>query len=100
MTETRNRYQILVGKPEGKCKINIDLREIVILYVLFICSLFNDAFSVIRTIQRRMKGMMNWKGRRKKHLWHNLRYSPGIFWRNLVKPRKSSVRIAGLRADI
>jgi hypothetical protein len=69
----------------------------------FICSLFNDAFSVTQTIQRLMKWQANDKLERirKEAVVAQCKVlSPTLAERNWVKPRKSSVRIAGLRAKI
>jgi hypothetical protein len=44
--------------------------------------------------------MMNWKGYGRKQSWPNLRYFPNIFLEGLRKLQKTSVRIAGLWAEI
>jgi len=44
--------------------------------------------------------MKNWKGCRKKQLWPNLGYYPGLFMEGLRKLMKNSVTILGFRADI
>jgi hypothetical protein len=44
--------------------------------------------------------MINCKGCGRKRSWYTLRYYPGICLEGLRKPRKASVRIAGLRAEI
>jgi hypothetical protein len=43
---------------------------------------------------------MNWKECGRKRWWPNLRCYAGILVEGLRKPRKTSVRIAGLRAEI
>jgi hypothetical protein len=40
-------------------------------------------------LQRRMIGLMNWKGYGKKPSWPNLRYYPGIFQEEMRKATKS-----------
>jgi hypothetical protein len=44
--------------------------------------------------------MMNWKECDRKPRWSNLRFLPSICLEGLRKSTKSSVRIAGLRAEI
>jgi hypothetical protein len=44
--------------------------------------------------------MMNWKGCRRRRLWPDFRNYTGIFLEVLRKITKTSVRIAGLRAEI
>jgi hypothetical protein len=49
----------------------------------WICSLFNDAISVSRSVEWRCgKWMMNWKGFGRRRSWPNLRYFPGICLKN------------------
>jgi hypothetical protein len=43
--------------------------------------------------------MMKWKGCGTKQSWSNLRYNPGICLEGPRKTTKTSVRIAGLRAE-
>jgi hypothetical protein len=50
-----------------------------------------------------MKGdeqMMGWKGFGRRQTQPNLKYYPGIRLEGLKKPLKSSLTIAGLRAEI
>jgi hypothetical protein len=44
--------------------------------------------------------MMNWKDCGRKRSWPNLRHYTGICLEGLRQPRKASVRIAALRAEI
>jgi hypothetical protein len=44
--------------------------------------------------------MMNWKGCGRKRTWPNFKVLPGILLEGLRITIKTSVRIAGLRAEI
>jgi hypothetical protein len=44
--------------------------------------------------------MMNWEGFGRKRSWYNFKIIQAFAWRDLGKPRKTSVRIADLRAEI
>jgi hypothetical protein len=64
------------------------------------CILFNDTFSVTQASVEWKADMWikNWKGCERKRLWRYLRYYPTCMaW---GKPRKTSVRMPGLRAEI
>jgi hypothetical protein len=68
--------------------------------IIFICSLFNDALSVTKTIQRRMKGWyvnceLEGSGRRL-----ILRNYPGIRQEGLRKTTKTSDRMASRLAEM
>jgi len=46
------RKQFIVGLPAFK----LNFCKLLPYYIILVCSLFNDAFSVTKTLQRRMKG--------------------------------------------
>jgi hypothetical protein len=70
---------------------------------LLICSLYNDAFQKLILYKVEWKGdkwMIKWKWFGRKRLLPNLRSPPEIVWRNWVKLRKTSVRIASLQSAL
>jgi hypothetical protein len=67
------------------------VKKSVTVFILFICNLFNDAFSVKQTIQRRMKEwqwMMNWRRFGRKRSFPNFRYYAGIHLQEMGKNTK------------
>jgi hypothetical protein len=60
--------------------------------------LFNNSNYI--ALMKGLKQMMNWKGCEKRRSWPKLRYYQGIYLEGLRKIKKTSVRIAGLRAEI
>jgi hypothetical protein len=68
--------------------------NILISYILFICSLFKDVFSVINCValNERVIMKMNWEGSFKVISWHSF----GV----TEKTTKTSVRLAILRTEI
>jgi hypothetical protein len=65
-----------------------------------ICGLFCD-FVSIRIMWLRMVGcLMNWKGFGRKRPWPSRGSFPAFAWRNWRKPRRTSVRIAGILSEI